>query len=112
MTTPINRKSDAQHGRRNGPTVTLLPGQQKRINLTTFDPSKYLAFQQSTPGMTNRTLEERFPNNPFPGNNVSTGFEVGAADPTNRQTILITGAKWMQFGLFAGFLLSLYLIYH
>src|SRR6187455_2553873 len=82
-----------------GPYVAkdAIPGTP--IDVTGFDPADKIAQLRATPGMTNRTLEERFPANPFPGNNTSTNTEVSAGDTADRDTMPIQSAGYMRIAM-------------
>ena len=91
---PIPMQDPRQNGKKLGISETAAPALDP--GLTSFDPSPWLSAVRTTPGMTNRVNDDRFPANPFPGNHESTPRETAAADFTKPEPIAVSNASWMR----------------
>jgi hypothetical protein len=82
------------------------------INAFNAEPSTSakVAQARATPGMTYRVNEDRYPANPFPGNNVSTPTEVGDVNVADKQPLQIYSAGYMRMAMIGLGLLGVALI--
>ncbi len=66
-----------------------------------IDPTPWNRADRATPGMTNRILEERLPENPFPFNYMSSPFETPINDQAKVMPEVLRRRGYFQYALVA-----------
>lgn len=82
---PFYLMPGSQHSQTRGrPIVEQKCG--KPVNMASFDPRVKLHFRRATPGLTNRMIEDRWPREVFPMNNISNYEAIPNTMPAEHST--------------------------
>lgn len=78
------------------------------IPYTKLDPSPWNRADRSTPGMTNRLLEDRLPENPYPFNYESTEFETPEYNQEKVMPEVLRRQRYLHYAIGAMAVFAIY----
>ncbi len=108
---PILSTNLAQHrlGRGGRVRIAVEDVPPRKINLSTFDPDIWLKYSRTTPGQTNRLLEDRWPDEVFPNNHISVQPEMADTNVVNNLPEVLYRQQYLQFAIFSAVLVAAYI---
>lgn len=97
-------------GRRNGLSSVRMSTDSPMIPDVRIDPTRWYAYSRTCPGMTNRVVENRWPDQVLPYGNMATDQEIEGTYARQSQPMAWIKGEYLQIAIFASVLAVAYYV--